>query len=206
MGGRTRGSRADGERTRERILHEALPLFAANGYAGTSIRAVASAAECNVATLAYHFQDKDGLYLTVVQRLHEDLAEGFPLEAPPAGTPREALRWWIEAGWRFANEHAVHIRLLWRHLLDTGSQPDVVMERWSEPLMQRAEAVIGAFRPEWASPQRRLLVLSLMHLTVRFVIEDDTQLARQAGLAEEDLETALVDWLAELAARELGLS
>jgi AcrR family transcriptional regulator len=205
MGGRTRGSRADGERTRERILQEALPLFAAHGYAGTSIRAVASAADCNVATLAYHFQDKDGLYLTVVQRLHEDLSEGFPLHAP-VGAPTEVLRWWIEAGWQFANDHAVHIRLLWRHLLDTGAQPDVVMDRWSEPLMQRAEMVIGAFRPEWSSPQRRLLVLSLMHLTVRFVIENDTQLARQAGIDEAQIDEVIVDWLAGLAARELGLA
>jgi hypothetical protein len=66
--------------------------------------------------------------------------------------------------------------------------------------------VIGAFRPEWSSPQRRLLVLSLMHLTVRFVIENDTQLARQAGIDEAHIDVEIVDWLAGLAARELGLA
>ena len=62
----SRKQRADGARTRERILAEALPLFAARGFAGTSVRQVAAAAEVNVATLAYHFSDKQGLYDAVV--------------------------------------------------------------------------------------------------------------------------------------------
>ncbi len=205
MPSRNRGPRADGERTRKRILQEALPLFAAKGYAGTSIRAVASAADVNVATLAYHFQDKDGLYLTVVQRLHENLSLDIPTD-PPAGTPVEVIGWWIETAWRFANDHALHIRLLQRHLLDTGSQPEVVLERWSESLIQRAEAIVGAFRPQWPSPKRRMLVLSLMHLIARYVLEDPAQLAKMAAIEVDEVDAQVVAWLRDLACRELGLT
>lgn len=197
-------TRTDGDRTRERIIEVALPLFAAHGYAGTSVRTVASAAGVNVATLAYHFSDKEGLYDTIVQRLHTELAEGFPSD-PPAGTPAEVLRWWTRAGWTFVNDHRDHVRLLVRHLLDHGALPEVVLDRWSEQLLVRADAIVAVFRPDWPSSRRRLLVLSMMHLVVRLAIEDRGQLSAMTGIPQDRLEEEIVDWLASMLARELGL-
>ncbi|MEQ1566330.1 MAG: TetR family transcriptional regulator [Myxococcota bacterium] len=195
-----RASRSDGEATRARILEAALPLFAAHGYAGTSVRAVAGAAGVNIATLAYHFEDKEGLYDTVVQRLHHDLVQAFPtVEGEPE------LRVWVGVAWRFCREHREHLRLLVRHVLDHGSQPGVILDRWSEPLLVRAEGLVALFRPDWPSTRRRLLVLSLMHLTVRLVLEQPEQLAAMTGIPLPTLETEIVDWLTAVAARELGL-
>ena len=109
--GETRSRRSDGERTRERILERALPLFAELGYAGASIRKIAREAEVNVATLAYHFGDKRGLYLRVVQRLHEDLAAAWPEELP-TGAPSEVFGWWMQQVWDFGQAHRNHMRLL----------------------------------------------------------------------------------------------
>jgi AcrR family transcriptional regulator len=197
-------TRADGDRTRERILEVSLPLFAAHGYAGTSVRTVAAAAGVNVATLAYHFSDKEGLYETVVQRLHVDLAEGFPTEVS-GETPGEQVRAWMRAGVAFVAERREHVRLLIRHVLDHGALPDVVVDRWSEQLLSRAEALVALFRPDWPPTRRRLLVLSMMHLTVRLMIEDRQQLARMSGVPVERLDEELVDWLSSMLQRELGL-
>lgn len=200
--------RSDGDRTRERILEVALPLFAHHGFAGTSVRAVGAAAGVNVATLAYHFQDKQGLYDAVVQRLHEDLATdlaGRLAQGAATTEPRELLRSWLREAWRFSDEHREHQRLLLRHVLDHGRQPDVILERWSDPLMERAGALVGLLRPDMADHQRRLLVLTLMHLTVRLVLEDRRQLAHMAGLPEEGIEDRVVDWLTTVAALQLGL-
>lgn len=197
-------TRPAGDRTRERILEVALPLFADHGFAGTSVRTVASAAEVNVATLAYHYSDKEGLYDCVVQRLHEDLAAAFP-SALPGGTAEEVVRGVVRVAWTFAVEHRQHVRLLVRHVLDHGAQPAVVAEQWSEQLMARADALLAAFRPEWTSTRRRLLVVSVMHLTVRLVLEDPAQLARMIGVAEDRLEDEVVAWLGDLVVRELGL-
>jgi AcrR family transcriptional regulator len=199
-----KSTRSDGEATRGKILEVALPLFAAHGYAGTSVRTVAAAAEVNVATLAYHFEDKEGLYETVVQRLHEDLAAGFP-SSPPTGPPDEVLRAWVALGWAFARSHRDHIRLLIRHLLDHGALPEIVVERWSERLLSRADAIIAALRPTWPATRRRMLVLSIMHLTVRLVLEDPKQLSVMSGVPVDRLEDEVVDWIASLALRELGL-
>ncbi|MCA9489787.1 MAG: TetR/AcrR family transcriptional regulator [Myxococcales bacterium] len=200
--------RSDGDRTRERILEAALPLFAQHGFAGTSVRTVGAAAGVNVATLAYHFQDKQGLYDAVVQRLHEDLSSDLAArlaQGMTATDPRELLRSWVFEAWRFSDEHRQHQRLLLRHVLDHGRQPEVIAARWSDPLMERAATLVGLLRPDMAEPQRRLLVLTLMHLMVRLVLEDRGQLARMAGLPSEGIEDRIVDWLTDLAARQLGL-
>lgn len=57
-----RGSRRDGEASRERILHAAIRLFALQGFKNTSTRDIAKAAKVNVAALNYYFGDKAGLY------------------------------------------------------------------------------------------------------------------------------------------------
>lgn len=70
--------RADGEATRQRLLDAALALFANQGFAQTSVREIAQAAQANVAAISYHFGDKAGLYRAVffepVSTVEEDLA------------------------------------------------------------------------------------------------------------------------------------
>lgn len=57
--------RSDGEQSRERLIRSAVKLFADYGYAKTSIRQIALAAEVNVSAIAYYFGDKAGLYRAV---------------------------------------------------------------------------------------------------------------------------------------------
>ncbi|MCG2583676.1 CerR family C-terminal domain-containing protein [Massilia sp. TS11] len=57
-----RRARADGEKSRERLLQAAVRLFAEQGFARTSTREIALAAGTNVAAIAYYFGDKAGLY------------------------------------------------------------------------------------------------------------------------------------------------
>ena len=62
-----------GRPSRERILEAATLLFAKNGYEGTSTRAIGAAAGANIAMIAYHFSDKEGLYTEVLRTTHERL-------------------------------------------------------------------------------------------------------------------------------------
>ena len=54
-----------GEDARERLLQAGLRLFALQGYAKTSTRELAEAAQVNVAAISYYFGDKAGLYRAV---------------------------------------------------------------------------------------------------------------------------------------------
>jgi AcrR family transcriptional regulator len=59
--------------TRERILDAAEKLFAERGFYGVSIRDVTGAAEVDVALVAYHFGNKQGLLEAVFLRRAADL-------------------------------------------------------------------------------------------------------------------------------------
>lgn len=57
------------EGTRERVLRTSERLFADRGYNGVSMREIAAKARVNVASIAYHFENKEGL-LSEVYRIH----------------------------------------------------------------------------------------------------------------------------------------
>ena len=58
----SRAIRSDGVEARTHLLHTALRLFAAGGYANTSTREIAAAAGVNIASISYYFGDKAALY------------------------------------------------------------------------------------------------------------------------------------------------
>ncbi|MFC7579681.1 TetR/AcrR family transcriptional regulator [Schaalia naturae] len=67
---------AGGEDKRERVLVEAMSLFAAHGYAGTSLGAIAEAADISKAGLLHHFSSKDRLFAAVLERRDRLAMEG----------------------------------------------------------------------------------------------------------------------------------
>jgi AcrR family transcriptional regulator len=91
-------ARADGEDeedgTRDRILKTAERLFAERGFNGVSVRDLAGAANVNVASIGYHFRNKEGLLAEVYRRHCEPMIEerlrGLEAAAPLAGAARVA--------------------------------------------------------------------------------------------------------------------
>lgn len=60
-------NKRSGEETRSHILTAALRVFVDQGYAGTSIRTIANAAEVSVGTLYLYFKSKEELYCTIIR-------------------------------------------------------------------------------------------------------------------------------------------
>ncbi|MDP2817358.1 MAG: CerR family C-terminal domain-containing protein [Polaromonas sp.] len=60
-----RKQRSDGVQARAHLLGTALRLFSEKGFAKTSTREIAQAAEANIAAISYYFGDKAGLYRAV---------------------------------------------------------------------------------------------------------------------------------------------
>lgn len=84
-------TRSDGEATRQRLLHAALRLFAEQGFAKTSTREIAAAAQTNVAAISYYFGDKRGLYRATFTEPMGSARDDIALFADPAMTLRDAL-------------------------------------------------------------------------------------------------------------------
>lgn len=66
-----------GERTAQRILDVAEPLFAARGYEGTSLREIARGAGIREPGLYNHFKGKQALYEAVLDRALRPMAEAI---------------------------------------------------------------------------------------------------------------------------------
>ena len=79
------GSGLAGDSTKQRVLREALDLFVAQGYAGTSLRQIARRMGFTVAALCYHFRFKDELLLALTEPLlagRDECLDRFEAEAP----------------------------------------------------------------------------------------------------------------------------
>src|SRR5215469_15980725 len=75
----------DLERTRKAILDNAAKLFAAKGFAGTSVAQIAKAAKVHKRMLHYCFGSKSGLYKEVVEHTathYTQTVRGMPEDFP----------------------------------------------------------------------------------------------------------------------------
>jgi AcrR family transcriptional regulator len=82
----------DGNAVRDRLLGEALQLFARKGFESASVRELTEAAKVTRPTLYYHFGSKEGLYLELVERLCATVEDSILHSLVPQGTPRVRLR------------------------------------------------------------------------------------------------------------------
>ena len=89
--------RKDGVETRKQILDAAIQQFSKKGFRGTTIAAICQLAGTNIASVNYHFGDKETLYIESWRQAFRFAHElhppdgGVPAEAPP----EERLRGWI---------------------------------------------------------------------------------------------------------------
>jgi AcrR family transcriptional regulator len=81
------------ERTRERILSAALQEFAANGFAGARVDAIARHAAINKRMLYHYFGDKEHLFREVLRR---KIAERQASAEGLSGDPAESLPFWFK--------------------------------------------------------------------------------------------------------------
>jgi TetR/AcrR family transcriptional regulator len=120
------------ERTRARILSAALKEFAAKGFAGARVDAIARRAAINKRMLYHYFGDKEGLFRAVLRR---KIAERQAWAENLSGDPAESLTFWFEATCKDAD----WVRLLEWEALQSGEEK-VIDEK------QRLAAVTGALK------------------------------------------------------------
>lgn len=99
---------------RAAILMAAAPLFAENGYAATSMREVASAADCTKPALYYYFDSKAALFVAVIKSRTDAINEILATTFSGAGTVRERLQRAAEAYFDYVRRDPVALKVLWR--------------------------------------------------------------------------------------------
>lgn len=108
------------EEVRQKILISAEELFAERGFSATSIREIASRAEVNSAMIYYYFQDKQGLYRSIVDvcsnETYRMLLKAFKGRRDPADQLRGFC---IE----YARAHYLNrdiVKIIHREMLENG--------------------------------------------------------------------------------------
>jgi len=133
---------------RTRILAEATRRFAAQGYAGTSIQAVAAAAGVTRPTLVYHFGSKDQLRSEVLDQLLAHWKDTIPAILTAATSRGDRFQAALEVLLAFFVEEPDRARLLIREMLD---RPEEMTERFQTHLQPFTALLTDAIRSGQAS-------------------------------------------------------
>ena len=128
---------------KDRLLDAAEHLFCENGYKGTSIRKIASAAKCNLASVNYYFGGKEKLYFEVwhrqLTRLGKTRLESMNklLSADGAQpTLQEVLRSFAYSFLGPLIEDRRLIKLMAQEMLDTHLPVDMFVDEVVKPTMK----------------------------------------------------------------------
>ena len=165
-----RPPRRRGEETAERILDAAEDLFAERGYAGTTLRDVATRVGIRIPSLYNHFDSKESLYEAV-------LARGM-------GPVLEALSAFVEAGpeaYRDPGQVVGRVmdllslrprlpRLVLHETLGGGPHLTPMLRGWIEPTFARASRMVEASPAlaRWGHDHVPNLVLAMYHVVLGY--------------------------------------
>lgn len=143
-----RGRAATYDDQRGLILRRAAELFAASGYAATSMNAVAEACGCSKPTLYHYFRDKDALLASIcdehVLRLHAMASEVLATPTPPRDKLRELILRILE---EYADAQHAH-RVLTEDVRFLGPADQArILGREREVVAAFAQ-VVGSIRPD----------------------------------------------------------
>lgn len=190
--------------TRERLLAVAADSFAANGYAGTSVRDIAHVAAVNVAAISYHFGGKEQLYQECL-RHHFIRGQAFwtaarerQLRAAELGTRRaaeQALRQHIHEFVQMLFREETAFTLMLREFMEPTQALGKVVAEFIQPNTSILHALVEQLRPDLKGTARvpiwcGNIVGQCVHLRVARAL-----IARLGGV--DRLDAAFLDRYAE---------
>ena len=183
--------------TKSRLLEAATELFSRDGFEGASTRAIGSLAGVNIATLAYHFGSKEGLYEAVLAQIYEEILALEPprkLAPTPPGRIREAVA--IILGFARQRQFLVRLVLILLH----GSLPTALRDPLNARLLSRTAEWMGALDLPFLRAHS-LKLLSLNHLIARYAVSPTADVLSflPPGTEESEVEEAMAQHLGDLA-------
>jgi TetR/AcrR family transcriptional regulator len=123
------------------ILAEAVRVFAASGFEGASVAAVAENAGLSKQNLMYYFPTKQALYQRVLDGVLDDWLERMASLGDPGGEPGDVLRAYISAKLRFSREQPLASRVFAMEVLAGAQMYGEQIRNRVVPLVRRDIAV-----------------------------------------------------------------
>lgn len=143
----TTRSRIPARQRRASLLAAATEVFAAEGYAGASIRRIAEAAGVTIPVLYDHFASKKQLHIELLEREGEALIAATG--AIGGDSPETVMRTSVEALFSYVEEHPFAWRMLFR---DPPGDPEIAAAHARVMGRARGEIVaLFALTPRWGA-------------------------------------------------------
>jgi len=143
--------------TAKRILDAAMEVFAEKGFRGATTREIAAKAGANIASLHYHFRDKESLYLKVLNRfIDESLSESPIPEGVNELPPEKSLELFIDVALRRVLNRKMS--MAWTFFLHEMINPsggrDLMAERLARPHSLILRKIVGRLLGEAATEEK----------------------------------------------------
>jgi AcrR family transcriptional regulator len=199
--------------TATRVLNAAGPIFAEKGFQNATVREICSAAGVNLASVNYHFRDKERLYIESVKRAAQLRAQQVPMPQWPPDTPTPIkLRSFIHTllTRMLGDEQAPwQIRLMQREILQPTSACKELIEDYIRPVFEILQRIIAeAIPPDTPPHTRRQIAFSVIGqcLHYRMAHEVIRILIPPEELAARFTTDQLADHIAAFSLAALGLA
>ena len=196
--------------TAERILDAAEKLFAQNGYYNTSLRAITSEADVNLAAVNYHFGSKEALLEEVFKRrlvplnaIRSEAMDRVQSQARDAGRRPDAadvLRAFVEPTVRFCclKPGASHFSaLVGRSMIDADATLRTIFYQYILPLFKQMSALLSESLPDISAQKvflRLQFAIGATSHTMRLLGDEDGFLQKTGQ--QVDVEDVIEELLA----------
>lgn len=131
----------ESDSTRESLIDTGRQLFAKHGFKGTSVRAIAGAADVNLGAVTYHFGSKLELYHAVIERVTAPIRERMSAPLPVTGSALDGIETFFRATFAFIAENPDVPRLVLQQLVTEEPLPPAVHETLNAHLTRITELI-----------------------------------------------------------------
>ncbi len=139
----TDGRRAQGDRSRQRLLDVATKMFIQRGYANSAVSQIARSANVQIPTIYYHYGSKQGLLAAVIEARATWMRE--PVQLPPSARPESNVEAMVEHARHYFDEHLVGLRLRLILSFEDGDESGELLRLVSEGRQRTLEVLQSRF-------------------------------------------------------------
>jgi len=174
------GQNGSGEKgVQDRLMETAEDLFCSRGFNETSVRDIAAAADCNIASVNYYFGGKDNLYVQVWRRRLTQMRDVrlASIEKVMSAGDQPRLEDLLTS---YANafieplvdgSHSDRfLNLMAREMVDPHLPPDMFLSEMIVPVISALGEALRRICPWLADKQVRLAILSIVGQLIQTVI------------------------------------
>lgn len=157
--------REDGKATKALIIECAGKLIAEHGYAKTTSKSICEKANTNIAAVNYHFGGRDGLYISVLEEVHNHLINVDKLAQLWSSdlSPRDKLEAFLDIYISALEENSWHVKVWAREILNPSPFINQIVTKEALPKFRIVTKIFSEYTgisPE--DPKLYSCILSVM--------------------------------------------